>query len=91
MCHGFEAFDLWGSLESDTHRDESGKVHDVTSGSNEATDTTGGRGVSRNLVHSNPIFSFNTQRRSWIERSRAASRDMLAAANKGAVAVSRSQ
>ena len=58
----------------------------ITSGSNEATETTGGRGVSRSLVHSNPSFSFNTRRRSWTERSRAASRAMVAVVNKGAIA-----
>ena len=62
-------------------RDGSGKVNVITSGSNEAAETTGKRRVSRSLAHSNLSFSFNMRRRSWIERSRAASRAMLAAVN----------
>ena len=39
----------------------------------------GGRGASCNLVHSKQSFSFNTRRRSGMERSRAASNGMVAA------------
>ena len=62
--------------------DGSDRVHAVTSDSNEVAETTGGRGVSRSPLHSMPSFSFNTRRRSWMERSRAASRDMLAMVSK---------
>ena len=48
----------------------------LTSDSNEAVAARGGRGVSWSLVHSRPSFSFNKQRRSGIERSRVASKDM---------------
>jgi len=58
-------------------RHEFGKVYPITSGSNEAAETTGGRGVSRSLVHSNPSFSFNTRRSSWMERLQAVSRGIL--------------
>ena len=85
MCSSLEVFDLWNSLESDSHQDESDKGHAITSESNEVAETTGGRVVSRSLVHSNPSFSFNTRRRSWMERSRAASRDMLAVVGRGAM------
>ena len=51
----------------------------LTSASNEAAEATGGRGDSRNLAHSRPSFSFNTRRRSGMERLRAASKDMVVA------------
>ena len=63
--------------------DGSGRVHAVTSDSNEAAET------SRSLLHSNPSFSFNTRRRSWMERSRAASGDMLMVVSKVRSALTR--
>ena len=48
-----------------------------TSGFSETAESTGESGVSRNLVQPRPSFSLNTRRRSGMERSRAASKDMM--------------
>ena len=49
----------------------------LTSDSREAAGTACGVGMSRIRVYSKPSFSFSKRRRSWMERSRTASRDMV--------------
>ena len=77
MSSGFETLDLRdpreflpvGLLDEDT----------LTSCSKEVAQMVGGRWISLNLTHSESSFSFITSRRSGIERSRAASRDIVVA------------
>ena len=49
----------------------------LTSAPSDAMETMGGRQDSRKREDSRPSFSFNTQRSSGMERSRAASKDMV--------------
>jgi hypothetical protein len=55
----------------------------LTSDSSELAENMEGRERSRNLERSKLIFSFNTLRRSEIERLCATSRDMIAASSRG--------
>ena len=49
----------------------------LTSASRDVTETAGGGWYFHNLVLSKPSLSFNTPRNSEMERSRAASNDMM--------------